>query len=837
MLREHPFSFPLPNGLHARPASHLEEVARVFQAEIRLLNERTGRASSLRSVLGIVGTDTRQGDPCRLSFEGSDADRAFEQLVSYLKLEFLHCDEPLLAVPAATSEILIPRSLKAAGLNSYVTGRIACSGLGLGRAVVVGSFSLPRALREARAGAPATESAHYEAATLSLQDEYQYALTRTQGTEAAVLKAHLSLLRDPALGYLVRQNIASSLTAAQAIAVAIEAHSQLLRQSESLYLRERVFDLEDIGFRLIEKIHGAVCSQQIDALSTPSVLVAEHLTLGQLLSFDRKYIQALVLGHGGQTSHTVILARSLGIPTLTSVPQLGSLAQAGTELIVDATLGLVIAHASAGVVRWYAREQQKSAKRAASLAKLRKQPTQCADGRRVEIAANISSAAEAVSAFEQGAEGIGLFRTEMLFLTRTEQPGEDEQYEIYAKTVRAAQGRPVIHRTFDIGGDKPAVFLNFAHENNPFLGYRGVRWYGEQSTLIKTQFRALWRAATHGPLKVMVPMVSCLEEARMAKKLYHEAHAELVAAGIPCGTTMPFGLMLEVPSVAFILDELCAEADFFSIGSNDLTQYLLAADRENPRLNDLYSSLHPAFLRLLKQLVDGVKARGRWIGLCGELAEDARALPLLVGLGLDELSVAAPRIAAIKDALPKLSSSECTELLNRVLRCATREEIAATLADQKQINAPLLTPELIDLELKVSTKEEALRALVDLLQEAGRTQEPSQVEEAVWRREEAYSTGFGEGFALPHCKTKAVSANSIVIARLSQPLAWQSLDGAPVDTVIMLAIRDGDPGNAHLKTLARLSRLVMRDEFRDEVRRAQSPAALLALIEAHLAAA
>jgi fructose-specific PTS system IIA-like component len=344
--------------------------------------------------------------------------------------------------------------------------------------------------------------------------------------------------------------------------------------------------------------------------------------------------------------------------------------------------------------------------------------------------------------------------------------------------------------------------------------------------LVKTQFRALLRAAALGPLKVMVPMVACLEEARTTKRLFNEAKQELAAAGVAHGQEMPFGLMIEVPSAAFILDELCTEADFFSIGTNDLTQYFLAADRENPKVASLYSSLHPGFLRLLQQIVAGAKARGRWIGLCGEMAEDALVQPLLVGLGLDEISLAAPRLAATKAALAQLAAADCVALLDQALRCATRGEVAQLLAARPVSTAPLLTPELVAIDVDCRTKGEAIRAAVDLLQVAGRTTRPELIEEEIWQREDTYSTGFGGGLAVPHCKSAHLAANAIAILKSRHGIEWGSIDGQPVRVAILLAIRADDHGKEHLKVFAKLSRLVVRNEFRDRLMAETDPATL-----------
>jgi fructose-specific PTS system IIA-like component len=334
----------------------------------------------------------------------------------------------------------------------------------------------------------------------------------------------------------------------------------------------------------------------------------------------------------------------------------------------------------------------------------------------------------------------------------------------------------------------------------------------------------------------MIPMVSSIEEVRLCKKLIQEVSEELHAAHVPHVENLSFGIMLEVPSVAFMMEELCAEVDFFSIGTNDLTQYFLAADRENAKVADLYSSFHPAFIRLLKRIVDGAHAGGKWIGLCGELGENRIALPLLVGLGLDEISLAAPRVAATKLAIAKIKSSDCTALLTQALRCSTRESVMKLLADWpvQSDSSSMLAPELVIVGSESQTKEEVIREMVGALFSFGRAERPDLLEEAVWAREDTYSTGFGGGFAIPHCKTDEVSANSIVVLRLAQPVIWGSLDGEPVDIVIMMAIRARDHGKEHMKTLARLSRLVMRDEFRALLRQEQDPARIATILQENI---
>jgi len=326
-------------------------------------------------------------------------------------------------------------------------------------------------------------------------------------------------------------------------------------------------------------------------------------------------------------------------------------------------------------------------------------------------------------------------------------------------------------------------------------------------------------------------MVTTVDEVRWAKKVVQGEQARFAAEGIAFDPTMPLGAMIEVPAAAFSLDALCAEADFFSIGSNDLLQYFTATDRTNARLAALYDPLQPSFLRLLKQIVDAVHERKKKVGLCGEMGSVLRFLPLLAGLNLDSISAAGSAIPALKADLAALSAPDCRRLVAEALACATAGEVAAVLDRHgSQRGAPLVEPDLLMLDADAATKEEAIKQAIDRLFVLGRTEEPLAVEESVWQREESYSTGFGYGFAIPHCKNNAVRANSLAVLKLRQPVAWASLDGQPVRVVILLAIRETDGASEHLKVLARLARQLMHEDFRARLEQENEPAALCAFL-------
>ena len=832
MSQAYAFTFPLPNGLHARPASHLQAVASRFASAATLLNERSGATANAKSVLSLVGADVRQGDACRLQLDGPDDREAVEALAAFVRDVLPGCDgpPPPLAPPAGpTAAVPLPRSLFAAGPFRPLRGVAVSPGVGIGTVVAVGGWSVPPAVLARPAGTVDQERAAFADARRRLASALSAKAAAATGAEAEVLQAHAAIADDVALIERVNADLAAGHSAVRAVAAATDHYAATLAASHSEYLRERSLDVRDVGGQLLQVLCGAAdgATARAVVLDGPSVVVADALTPGQFLGLDRTHLRGLVLGHGGTTSHTVILARSMGVPTVVGV---ADPVPPGSDAVVDADRGLVVVGPVDGVRRFYRMELDRQARVRARLSADRDRPGTTADGRAIEVAANVASAEEVGPAVEQGAQGVGLFRTEMIFMDRSAAPTEDEQADIYTRAVAAAGGRPVIIRLLDAGGDKPVAYLDLPAEANPFLGYRAVRFYADFKPLILSQLRAVLRASAAGDVRVMVPMVSCVEEVRAVRAMLAEAAASVGVAKLP-----PLGIMVEVPSVALVIDRLCDEVDFFSIGSNDLTQYLLAADRDNPKVAALYGWSHPALLRVLKLIVDGAHARGKWVGLCGELGDVPAALPALVGLGLDEISVAGPRVPVVKRAIAALSYDRCRAALDAACDAATRAEVESAIAAVTPgggADLSLLSADLIDLDVDAATKAEAIKAVTDALAVAGRTADAAAVEEAVWQREETYSTGFGYGLAVPHCKTERVSASSLVVARLRRPVDWGSLDGNPVDVVILLAIRDAgtDAAKEHLRVFAKLSRLVMRDEFRDRLRAEPDPDRLLSFL-------
>ena len=824
MPLDHHFICPLTNGVHARPASALEEVARKFVSELILFNERTKRTANCKSVLSIISADIRHNDNCLLTASGADEQAAMAAMVAFVKNTFPHCDDDLPANSKPNDKSNLPPGLRNTNVRFY-SGTPVVSGIAQGRLMQVDRFKIPATLQLNDAVDLNGESRALDEALQKLTDFYNQRLAAGKNKiEVQLLEAHRSIARDPEFHKQLHDAIAQrKRTVAGAIAEAETHFSTMLADSGSELLRERALDIQDVCRQLLRQVHGDAIEANEIQLATDTIIVAESLTPSQFLALNRNFLKGLALGNAGGTSHTVILARSFGIPTLAGV-NLAGVNFDNQDAVLDADAGVLVTELNDAARRYYKLEFQRLASRQLRVKQFASQPAKTKDGHRIEIAANIASADEAAESFAAGAEGIGLFRTEMLFFDRESAPDENEQFEIYCRVLAAAGGRPAIIRTLDVGGDKPLDYLKLPAEENPFLGYRAVRIYAEFETLFRTQIRALIRASAHGNLKIMIPMVATVDEVRWVKKIVAEEQSNCTSNKILFDKAMQVGVMIEVPSAALAVDALGREADFFSIGSNDLLQYFMAVDRANPRVAELYNPLQPAFLRLLKQIVDTARAQKKWIGLCGEMGGQARFLPLLVGLGLDEISVAAPAIANLKNEFSTLNFSDCQQLLNSTLNCATANDVAVLLEKfASRHPAPLLDADLILVDSDAVSREEVIKQAVSQLYVLGRTKNPRAVEATIWEREKIYSTGFGHGFAMPHCKTNAVQSNSLVLIKLHAPVAWPSLDNQPVSVVILLAMRETNSETEHMKVFAKLARHVMNEEFRARLQSESDP--------------
>ncbi len=832
MALEQEFICPLPSGIHARPASALEEVVRHFTSKVTLLNRRTQRSANVKSILAIVGTDVRLNDACVFTVKGLSEREDMAVLNAFLRDKFPHCDSPLTATKTEAAAPLSP-CLRDAGATIY-RGQRVVPGVGRGRVVQFGSFSIPPSLPRDGVTDVEKEWRRLDASLEKLNAAYDHRLVTAKGIEAELVKVHQSIARDVDFQSSLRAAVIERQRTVAGAIEETEAHfSKILAASGNEMLRERALDIQDVCQQLLREIYGDAAKTAEVKLTADSVVVAESLTPGQFLALDRKFLKSLVLASAGGTSHTVILARSFNIPTLAGVAELAAIQFGDQEIVVDADAGALVLNLTVAARRYYALEERRITGRQTRLKKLSARDAATEDGQRIEIAANISTVGEAVGAFDSGAEGVGLFRTEMLFLDRAMPPDEAEQFESYRAVLAAANDRTVVIRTFDVGGDKPVAYLNLPKEENPFLGRRAVRIYPEFETLFRTQIRALVRASAGGNLSVMIPMIATVDEARWVKSIVADEQKKCAAEKINFDPAMSVGAMIEVPAAALAVEALSRELDFFSIGSNDLLQYFMAADRMDTGLATLLNPLQPAFLRILKLVADAARAQKKEISLCGEMGGQVRFLPLLLGMGLNKISAAAPSVTGLKVELARLNKTVCQKLLADALNCATADEVGALLEQfSAHASVPLLETELVVIDSDATSKEEVIKQGVDQLFILGRTDNSLAVEDAIWRREATYSTGFGHGFAIPHCQTNAVRFNSLVLIKLNSPVAWNSLDGQPVRVVILLAIRAAQGGsNAHMQVLAKLARKIMDEDFRAELEKENDPSRLCAVME------
>jgi phosphoenolpyruvate-protein phosphotransferase len=815
------FKFPLANGLHARPASLLQEACQRFAVSVVFCNQRNGKRADVRSALELVASDTLAHDPCSLEISGRQEKEAALALNAFLRQELPHADDdtPMPDAPQKGAPWLSP-VFHEKGVGCF-QGRALAPGTGTARGELLHrARSLPKRFAAGEKDGK-KELQLFEKACKEVENELRTAAAGARNRNAAaILNAHLAMVVDP--GYRARITgliEKKKMPAGAAIEKVSALFVRILKRSTSVYLRERAVDLGDIAVRLGEKLYRKSATSPSPGANGPRVILAEELSPSELLALDRRGLRGLVLGDVGATSHSAILARSLAIPTVSLPARILGQIKAGEVLIVDGGRGLVVQKPGPALKRYYRLEAGLLRRLARRRAALKMRPAQTRDRRRIEIAANVGSAAELEPAWKNGAEAIGLFRSEILFLERDTPPGEDEQYDVYRRAVRSARGRTVIIRTLDVGGDKRLPYLALPPEENPYLGYRAVRFYGEYGELIRCQLRAILRAAAHGPLKIMVPMVSTGAEISLVRSLLAEAAAELRARQTPYAPGLEIGIMVETPAAALSLESLAREADFFSVGSNDLLQYFLAVDRNHPKLEGLYDPLHPAFLRLLEGLAARARSAKRWLGICGEMAGNPDFLPLLVGAGFDELSMASQRIPAVKERLGELDGSECRSLLRRAGRCPDAGEVRRLLAEfnGRGNTSAIISAGCISLDSPGRTIGEAIKELCGLLELYGRVSDASALEEAVWKREATFATDLGFGFALPHGKSSAVRASAIAFLRPRRPIKWGSNKELPVRAVLLIAIPENGRGQEHLRLIARLSRQLMHEDFRGEL--------------------
>jgi phosphotransferase system enzyme I (PtsI) len=515
-----------------------------------------------------------------------------------------------------------------------------------------------------------------EQARMELKGLRENVAARTRGDEfAAIFDAHEMMLDDPMLADKVGSKIQQGIIVEQAVADATQELASLLANMEDELFAARAADVQDVGRRVLRILLG-LPDTALNSLQNPSIIIAQDLTPSDTARLDPALALGFCTALGGLTSHSAILARTLGLP---AVVGLGASALAsmksGQMLVMDGGSGtLVVDPPEETLTRYRAIKREKEIRLEAIKASARTEAC-TANGRRVEVAANIGEVETAREAVEFGAEGVGLLRTEFLYLNETRAPDENKQYGIYKAIFDVMGQRPVIIRTLDIGGDKPPSYMPFPQEMNPFLGWRAIRMCMDDTPLFKTQLRAILRAAAGHNVRIMFPMIIGLDELMCARGTVAQAEAELREAGLPCAVNVPVGIMVETPAAAVLVDVLAEAADFFSLGTNDLTQYTLAVDRGNEKVAGLFQPLHPAVLRMIKMTIDGAHRKGKWVGMCGELAGMQKAIPILLGMGLDEFSMASRSIPLAKNLIGKFSDERARQVCEQALSLATAQEI------------------------------------------------------------------------------------------------------------------------------------------------------------------
>jgi phosphoenolpyruvate-protein phosphotransferase/dihydroxyacetone kinase phosphotransfer subunit len=673
----------LPHGLHARPAARLVQTAGAFDADVRVADLTAGRGPvSARSLNAVATLGATNGHTLEVVARGPQADAAIAALQELAARRFDEAEEDLAAAALPTSPR--PATEATPGRDGVLQGLPASPGIAIGPArrfsmpsVVVPPGTVGRgvdqeldALTEALAGA--------RSAIARRRDDVA---ARAGRARAAIFDAHLLFLDDEELIEPARRRIREGASAAAAWDDAVEAVAADWAALDDPYLRARADDLRSVGREVLARVLGLEAPRP--ALPDAGILVAEDLEPADTAALEPGTCLGIATESGGPTAHAAVLARALGIPAVVGLGEALRNVADGATLGLDGGEGLLYVDPPPEV-RDRLDDARIAGERRSAIERARAaEPAVTLDGERIEVAANIGGPQDAAAAVAAGCDGVGLFRTEFLFMDRTTMPDEDEQERVYRAAAEALGGRPLLVRTLDAGADKPIAWLPQDPEPNPFLGVRGLRLGLARPEVLDVQLRALLRAAAASPIRIMFPMVTTLEELRAARAAVDRARAATGATADP-----EIGVMIEVPAAALAAGHLAREADFFSVGTNDLTQYTMAVDRGNARVAPLADPLHPAVLRLIALAAEAAEAQGRWTGVCGELAAEPDATALLLGLGVRELSMNAPAIAAVKDAVRRTRLDEARDLARTALELPTAGDVRRAIRDHRRVGAP-----------------------------------------------------------------------------------------------------------------------------------------------------
>jgi phosphoenolpyruvate-protein phosphotransferase/dihydroxyacetone kinase phosphotransfer subunit len=662
-----------PLGLHARPAARFVQTAAGFDAKVEVINLTSGRGpASARSLNGLATLGIRQGHEILVSAHGPQAAAALDALAQLAGRDF--DEEPARAAPAATP---LTVAVAAGPPDGGLTGLPGAPGIVSGPA---------RHLRSAEPEIPTGSSGDPEAEWAALTGALEQVRAQIRATResvaarageysAAIFDAHLLFLDDDALlGPARRAIFEEGRNAAEAWHAAAEAVAADYRSLDDDYMQARAEDLTGVARQVVAALTGHPAGL---SLTHSGIVVAADLAPADTAALDRKLAHGIATAAGSPTSHSAILARSLGIPAAVGLGEALLEVPEDTSLLLDGDAGVVYVEPTDELVAEYER-QSAVREEAGRVARARAtEPALTRDGHPVEVVANIGSPDDVPVALANGAEGVGLLRTEFLFLERDSMPTEDEQYAAYSRIAQALEGRPLVLRTLDVGADKPLPYVPAETEANPFLGVRGIRLALARPELLETQLRAVLRTSAEHPLKIMFPMVATLDEYRQARAALEGVREELKQAGTAVPKDLEVGVMIEVPAAALAAEVFASEVDFFSLGTNDLTQYTMAAERGNASVAGLADGLHPSVLRLIQIVAVAGSRHERWVGVCGELASDPVAVPVLVGLGITELSANAPAIPAVKQAVRSVDADAARALADEALTLSSASEVRA----------------------------------------------------------------------------------------------------------------------------------------------------------------
>ncbi len=663
-------------GLHARPAKVLVTLAKQFKSTISLLHG--AKKANAKSMVSVLTLGAVRGSEIIVQADGADEETAIAELEAAIRAglgDNVAYPEAEPATAKKETPIFVQQAVEPSE-PGVIKGVGAAPGIAVGPVFHFQQVEIDLDQHETRLAEGQMSLAEaLDCAKKQLTELHQEMTKKKLGAEAAIFEAHMELLEDPDLAEAVQERVNRGQSHARAWKETFKERAIAIAALRDPLLAARAIDLRDVGKRVLRLMLG-LSGNNHSKPDKPVIIIARELSPSDTATFDTERVLGFGMVEGGPTSQSAILARALGLPAIVGVDESMLALEDGTPVILNGNDGTLTVNPAADVLersklsqkRWL--EYRRFAQEQAS------QPATSLDGTRVDVTANAGSIADAAEAMKMGADGIGLLRTEFLFLERTTAPGEEEQFNVYRAIAETMNDLPVIVRTLDIGGDKPLPYIQLKPELNPFLGERGIRLCLNRPELFREQLRAILRAASHGNLRIMFPMVSDIAELRQARALIEALRAELNAPEVQTG------IMMEVPSAALMADVFAPEIDFFSIGTNDLTQYTLAMDRGNPALASRHDGLHPAVLRLIAMTIDAAHKHGKRADICGELGSDPAAIPILLGLGMDELSVSIPSVPTVKAQVRSLKINELQSLAREALNCSTAQQVRELVRKQ-----------------------------------------------------------------------------------------------------------------------------------------------------------